>query len=219
MKRRLVLAAVVLLSLMASSQEIGKNCTNNNKVMVRWDIAVYTVAGMSPDGATPVHYFPPDCTSIPGECHSYPPEIVLTGSGTFQYGKNGRGENLHHITGGGTWTAVATDNTTTSGTYVVREVISFVAAPAFGGGVVPPDNIGDAADASSGTAILSIKYSDGSQGILILEGPDSMALGYVSVSKDISFYPAPHGFGCTDGYCLPEGTVFPIFHITSSQGP
>ncbi len=211
MKRLLILAALLILPLAAISQNNG-NGNGNNQIWVRWDIAVVADGAISAGGTMPVHRFPPVCTQT--ECHSGPPEILLTGTGTFQYGKD-KGNKQHPVTGGGTWTVMTYDSTT-SGTFDVTDVTSFGEAPAFGG-VVPPDNIGDAADARGGTAILSVKYSDGTEGIMVLEGPDYMALGYISVSKGIDFFPASHGFGCTDGYCLPEGVALPIFHVSSSK--
>jgi hypothetical protein len=204
MKRRWLLAAVVLLPLLASSED---------KNMVQWDIAINTTTGISAGGTVGVHFYPPFCTTNPPGCTSSPPEIVVTGSGTFLYGNK-----AYKVNGGGTWTRVAADNTTTSGTYVVTGVISFGPAPAFGGLPAPPDNIGNAADMRSGTAVLSVLYSDGTEGILILEGPDSMALGYVSALKGIEVYPATHGIGCTDGYCYTVGYTYPIFHVTATQG-
>ncbi len=207
MKRIWLLIAVLLLPLLAMSQG------NSSKAAVRWDIAVYTTSGLSAGGSMPVHYNAPVCTTIPPiECHSGPPEIVLSGSGTFQKHDNGKTE-FHAATGGGTWSTQAT-GTETSGTYIVTDVISFDPAPPFGGESLPLDNIGIQAEMSSGTAVLIIKYSDGSNGTMILEGPNASALGYITVTKDVMVYVPTHGIGCTDGYCLPEGTVFPIFHIT-----
>ncbi len=83
-------------------------------------------------------------------------QITVTGSGTFLVGER------EEVTGDGTWT---TD--TDSGTFEVTQLIRFDLAP----GGFPPDTddrIGDPADARAGLAVLRIKYSDGSRGILVV---------------------------------------------------
>ena len=89
-------------------------------------------------------------------------KITLTGSGTFQL-KPGN----PHATGGGTWTTFAPDGSTTgTGTYDVTGVVRFEAAP----GTFPPltDRIGNPAEASAGIVVLTIEYSDGDEGILVV---------------------------------------------------
>ena len=90
-------------------------------------------------------------------------QITLTGTGTFL----SSGENIQGVTGGGTWTTFAPNSTsvTGSGTYIVTELISWEEAP----GTLPAatiDNIGNNVDARSGLAVLRIRYSDGSRGVL-----------------------------------------------------
>jgi hypothetical protein len=84
--------------------------------------------------------------------------IQISGSGTFGGGVA--------PTGGGTW-ATSGPSGTAGGTFTVTGLVKFTVAP----GSLPPglvDNIGDPANARSGLAILSVKYSDGSRGTLLV---------------------------------------------------
>ncbi len=86
-------------------------------------------------------------------------KITLTGSGTFGSGDEGG------VTGGGMWTTFnPTGTQTATGTYKVRRLVSWVTAP--GTPPLPNDNIGIRADESAGLAVLGIRYSDGSRGVL-----------------------------------------------------
>jgi hypothetical protein len=119
-------------------------------------------------------------------------EITLTGSGTF---RSNPGKS-QAVTGGGTW-----ETSTGSGTYEVAGFVSYVLAP--GTFPLPNDNIGNAADARSGLAVLKISYNDGSDGVLIVSchfvgTPDAVFEG-VTASKGFVDYwnpeapPAPPG--------------------------
>ena len=88
-------------------------------------------------------------------------KITLTGSGTFQLGEDG-GTN-----GGGTWwTFSPTGTQTGTGPYRTTGLVSWTTAP--GTPPLPNDNIGVRADESAGLAVLRIRYSDGSRGVLIV---------------------------------------------------
>jgi hypothetical protein len=84
--------------------------------------------------------------------------ITVTGSGTF-----GTSAGNDDVTGGGTWQISSPAG---SGTYEVTRLVRFDLAP----GTFPPltDNIGNAADGHAGLAVLSVRYSDGSHGILVV---------------------------------------------------
>jgi hypothetical protein len=84
--------------------------------------------------------------------------ITVTGSGTF-----GTSAGNDDVTGGGTWQISSPAG---SGTYQVTRLVRFDLAP----GTFPPltDNIGNAADGHAGLAVLSVRYSDGSHGILVV---------------------------------------------------
>jgi TAT (twin-arginine translocation) pathway signal sequence len=85
--------------------------------------------------------------------------ITLTGSGTFSPGNDDR------VTGGGTWQTFDSSGTRTgSGSYQVRGLVSFERAP--GTPPLPNDNIGNRADNSAGLALLRIRYSDATRGVL-----------------------------------------------------
>ncbi len=89
--------------------------------------------------------------------------ISLTGSGTFVAGRKvGDG----HVTGGGTWQTFDPAGTPTAqGTYQVTNFVSFEVAPgAAAAGLT--DLIGDPATARAGLAFLTVRYSDGSTGVL-----------------------------------------------------
>jgi len=84
--------------------------------------------------------------------------ITVTGSGTFQTSAGN-----DDVTGGGTWQISSPAG---SGTYTVTRLVRFDLAP----GTFPAasDSIGNPADAHAGLAVLSIRYSDGSRGILVV---------------------------------------------------
>ncbi len=113
-------------------------------------------------------------------------KITLTGSGTFR-DKPGN----PHADGGGTWTTFAPGGAATgSGTYEVTGVVRFQAAPGF----PPPqiDGIGNPAERSAGLVILTIEYSDGEEGILVVschlvDTPDSVFEG-VTASRGFVDY-------------------------------
>ncbi len=136
----LVLAAVVPLSAAAGGAH-----------HVRWDI-ISLVGGA-----------PPGPVNAGGMASAKAPDgdtITLTGTGTFvaPAGSNG---GSGAVTGGGTW-----QTNTGSGTYQVKELVTFVMAnfqsstPAF------IDNIGNLSARANGTAVLRIQFSDGQSGVL-----------------------------------------------------
>ncbi len=119
---------------------------------VRWDII--TLNGVPPGSLNPG-----------GHASATAPEggdtITLTGSGTFVAPASGASSAA---TGGGTWTT----SSGASGTYTATGLVSWVNAgpqtPA-----TPPlvDNIDDGTRVN-GTAVLTIAFSDGSEGVLTL---------------------------------------------------
>jgi hypothetical protein len=99
-------------------------------------------------------------------------KIALTGAGTFRTGEDGE------VTGGGTWTTSGSTGTQ-SGTYKVTRFVSWEVGP----GILPAkflDLVGNHADERGGLAVLRIRYSDGSQGVLTvscnLDGAASAAV-------------------------------------------
>ncbi len=143
--RWLVLPLIALAALLPMSVEAG------GAKHVRWDI-ISLVGGAPPGPLNPG-----------GIASAKAPDgdtITLTGTGTFVApgGSNGGSDA---VTGGGTW---RTD--TASGTYRVKELVTFVVAnrqsstPAF------IDNIGSLTQRTNGTAVLRIAFSDGQSGVL-----------------------------------------------------
>ncbi len=115
--------------------------------------------------------------------------ITLTGSGTFSL--DDHDEESDDVTGGGDWTTFGPrGHVTGEGTYRVTRLVSFNQAPGTFPGLM--DLIGRPANARAGLAVLGIRYSDRSQGVLTvschLEGtPDSVFEG-ITVSKGFVDY-------------------------------
>jgi hypothetical protein len=136
----LALAAVLPLSVAAGGAK-----------HVRWDI-ISLVGGN-----------PPGPINAGGVASAKAPDgdtITLTGTGTFvaPAGSNG---GSGAVTGGGTWQTV-----TGSGTYQVKELVSFVFANFQSSTPLLIDNIGNTSQRANGTAVLRIQFSDGQSGVL-----------------------------------------------------
>lgn len=130
-------------------------------------------------------------------------KIALTGSGTFVVGDS------EEVTGGGTWeVSDESGQLTGSGTYWVIRLVRFDVAPGRPGRTLV-DRIGDVADLRAGLAYLRIRYSDGSDGILVvschlLTSPDSIFEG-ITASKGFVDFWSRNG---------PDGT---LFHVVSED--
>ncbi|HKA11358.1 MAG TPA: hypothetical protein VKI99_12910 [Candidatus Dormibacteraeota bacterium] len=123
-------------------------------------------------------------------------KITLTGSGTFPPDEEG------DVTGGGTWkTFSRTGGQTGSGTYRVTGFVSWERAP--GTPPLPIDKIGNLADNSAGLAVLRVRYSDGSRGVLtvschLVETPGSVFEGITTTKGFVDYWnrvapPSPPG--------------------------
>jgi hypothetical protein len=146
--RKLLWLAVPIVALAAL---LPMTVTAGGAQHVRWDI-ISLVGGAPPGPINPG-----------GMASAKAPDgdtITLTGTGTF-VAPDGSNGGSGAVTGGGTW---QTD--TASGTYQVKELVTFVIAnpqsstPAF------TDNIGDLNQRTNGTAVLRIEFSDGQSGVL-----------------------------------------------------
>jgi len=94
-----------------------------------------------------------------------PPTVLrirFTGAGTFVAPASGKISK--RVTGGGTWETFSDGASTGSGTYRVTGLASWRFANLQTATVV--DNIGNTNERANGTAVLLIKYSGGSRGIL-----------------------------------------------------
>jgi hypothetical protein len=123
----------------------------------RWDII--SLAGGAPPG--PINPGGVASAKAPDDTM-----ITLTGAGTF-VAPAGSSGGANAVTGGGTWqTLDAAGASTGSGTYQVKELVSFEFANFQSPTPVFVDNIADVTQRANGTAVLRIAYSDGSQGVL-----------------------------------------------------
>lgn len=118
--------------------------------------------------------------------------ITLTGSGTFRLGEDGG------VTGGGAWTTSSPSGVHTgTGTYKVKRLVSWVPAP----GATPArfhDTIGIHAQESAGLAVLQVRYSDGSAGVLTVSctlGGTSAAVfeGVTAAKGYVDYWNREHG--------------------------
>ena len=136
--------------------------------------------------------------------------ITLSGSGTFQLGD---GED---VSGGGTWTTAAADGTVTgSGTYRVSRLVFFhLGAGTLGGATGVVDAIGNLADTRAGIAVLTVHYSDGDNGILVVScniaGPAAVVEGSTA-TKGVVDYADP--FFPTNNPALFNSYGNTLFHV------
>jgi len=123
-------------------------------------------------------------------------KITLTGSGTFP---NVRNRCKDDVTGGGTWSitpgTAASGCFSGSGTFKVKELLSWSPAP----GTFPPvlscDDIGAKEDIRAGLAKLRVKYSNGEFGVLTVSchlfgTPDCVFEGITASMRYEDFYRA-----------------------------
>jgi hypothetical protein len=153
-------AAVMLLAALPSSaanhgKGNGKHTAKQGAMHVRWDII--SLVGGNPPGPLNAGGRASASAANGGDT------ITLTGTGTFvaPAGNNG---GSGAVTGG-------------SGTYQVKELVSFVMAN-FQASTPPfTDNIGALNERVNGTAVLRIEYADGSSGVLTVgcHGPGAPA--------------------------------------------
>ncbi len=143
---------VLLLGVFALLLPVGSRAASNEEQEFRWDIvSIDFVLGTISAGG------------VASALANDGSKITLTGSGTFEPG------DPEDVSGGGTWkTFNSAGEVTASGTYKVTGFVSFTVAP----GALDPrediDLIGNLADARAGLAVLSISYSDGSKGVLVI---------------------------------------------------
>ncbi len=165
---------------------------------VSWDII----------SVSPVPLAPPLTFNPGGVASAQTPEgatITLTGSGTFVAPAGGNGGS-GAVTGGGTWeTFDASGASTGSGSYVVKELVSWEFANLQGlpGGLPVTDNTGDASKRANGTAVLRIHFSDGQSGVLTVgcHGPGAPAGIFEGIAVTMgytTYYDVPVPLGSVD---------------------
>ena len=148
---------------------------------VRWDIVSLNFAAVPP---------PVSAGGVASALADDGAKITLTGNGTFVAPAGGSGRSSA-ATGGGTWeTRDKFNNVTGSGTYKVTGLVRWDQAP----GTPPPlpDLIDDPAERSAGLVVLTVKYSDGERGVLVVSchlvgTPDTVFEG-VNASKGFVHY-------------------------------
>jgi len=148
--RKLLLVALPIVALAAM---LPMTVTASGAKHVRWDI-ISLVGGAPPGPLNPG-----------GIASAMAPDgdlITLTGTGTFvaPSGSNGGSDA---VTGGGTWRTA-----TASGTYQVKELVSFVMANHQASTPVFVDNIGSLTQRTNGTPVLRVEFSDGQSGVLTI---------------------------------------------------
>ena len=152
---KLFVMVLALVAIVATGTKVGiSDVAHADSLEVRWDLVTIDTPfpELNPGGSA----------SAKAEDGS---KITLTGSGTFEVDE----ESDDEVTGGGTWKTFAPGDGVVAGmgTYEVTELISWDEAAGTLPGILV-DNIGDAADARAGLVYLSIEYSDGSQGVLVV---------------------------------------------------
>jgi len=146
---------------------------------VRWDIV--SLAFTTPPTLNPGGFA--DATAPDGTT------IRLRGSGTF-VAPSGQGKGSNGASGGGTWQILPSGP---SGTYQATGLADFEFANFQSPGL--NDNIGDTNERANGNAVLTIQYSDGESGTLVIgcHGPGAPAGIFegVTATKGFKTYDEP----------------------------
>ena len=146
-------AALALATLLGVRTTLSNSgVANAQAAKVRWDI-IHLIAGDVSAGGV---------ASAKANDGS---KITLTGHGTFVAPGPGRS---NAVTGGGTWeTFDPSGGSTHTGTYSVTSLVDWHTAPGIPPSAITIDNIDNGAP-SAGLAVLSIEYSGGDRGILVV---------------------------------------------------
>ena len=129
-------------------------------------------------------------TNIPAQFAGDNSTITVTGSGTFKLNPGAA------VTGGGTWKTVnGTTGEVAEGTYQVTRLVFFeLGAGTLAGGSGITDETGNLNDTIAGLAVLSVHYSDGENGMLVVSctiaGPPA-ALEGTTATKGVVDYSNP----------------------------
>ncbi len=150
---------------------------------VRWDIIHF-------NGATTPPTLSPGGVAFAAASNPSTLTIRLTGSGTFIGPASGGTSS--GVTGGGTWETFSGATSTGSGTYEVKELISWQFANHQAGGAI---DLIDSGTRSNGNAVLRIEYSDGSEGALGVGchgagAPDGIVEGVIATKHFVTYWSA-----------------------------
>lgn len=180
---RLWCAALVLAALLGSATLCPTTATASAKVF-RWDIITFNAQGAPVPGGEAVAL----ADNVMGSIAS----MTLTGSGTFDT------SDLQNVTGGGTFVVrnFPSGSIQAKGTYQVTRLVHFIP-----NAVVPGTNF------LGGLAILTIEYSDGSEGIIVvncaINGPPQETEGVTTTKGAVDYWSIQGGFTL-----FHEGTTF-----------
>jgi len=188
--RWIPVSAVVSLAVLMSIT-LGLPVVQGSADHVRWDIIHFdpltTPVTLSPGGVAFAAARNPSILTI-----------KLTGSGTFIGPASGGTSS--GVTGGGTWETFSGTTSTGSGTYEVRELISWEFANLQTGTV---NNLIGGGTRANGTAVLRIHYSDGSDGTLGVGchgpgAPGGIVEGVIATKDFVTYWDAQAPVGGVD---------------------
>jgi hypothetical protein len=147
-----ILTALLLSVFLSGSLISGSASASGSHHKVRWDLVNIDFTALTISAGGQASAIAQDGSTI-----------TLKGHGTFVAGEE---VGNHDVTGGGTWqTFDSTGMLTAHGTYRVTSFVSFRVAPGAAAAGLK-DLIGKPAKARAGLAVLTVRYSDGSTGVL-----------------------------------------------------
>ena len=199
MASRWILASAVVSLVGLLCMTAGLPVVQGSADHVRWDIQHFNTTTTPPTSSAGGVAFAsarePDSLSI-----------KLTGSGTFVGPASGGTSG--GVTGGGTWETFSGTTSTGSGTYDVVELVNWTFSNLQTGTVI--DLIDDGARAN-GVAVLRIRYSDGSEGVLGVGchgpgAPDGTLEGVIASKGHVTYWDAQAPVGGVDA----DRTIFHV---------
>jgi hypothetical protein len=168
---------------------------------VRWDIIHFNSA------TTPLPTVSAGGFAIASARNPSTLSIKLTGSGTFVGPASGGTSGA--ATGGGSWETFSGTTSTGSGTYEVTELVSWTFSNFQTAGVLT--DLIDDGTRSNGVAVVRIRYSDGSEGVLGIGchgpgAPDGAVEGVIASKGHVTYWDAQAPVGGVDA----NRTVFHV---------
>jgi len=193
----LVTAIVTLAGLVAIP--VGLQVARGADHHVRWDIIHF-------DPTTTPPTFRPGGLAFASARNPSTLSIKLTGSGTFSP------DDSEEVTGGGTWETFSGTTSTGSGTYEVRKLVSWQLSTLQTGTF--NDLIDDGARAN-GVAVLRIRFSDGSNGVMGIgchgpNAPDGTLEGVITSKGSVTYWDAQAPVGGVDANRT-------LFHVSNEE--